>query len=224
MSIVRRSLVAYLSIFLAVPLSAQDKPKPKSVKPKITIAVLDFDNRSGITREEAAQLSDNFASELFRTNEFIAVDRNRIKAILAEQGFQQSEACSQVECIVEAGKILKVEKMFVGTVGKIGETFSINVQMVDVATSEIQQTARRTYEGRVDELLTQIVPELAAEMASALTGKDINLASNGKGISWWWYLGGVAVLGGGAALYLLRATPGESPATNSDLPKPPGLP
>jgi len=81
-------------------------------KQKLNIAVMDFDAREGLSRGEAASLSDLFSSQLVATEEFIVVDRNRIKNILTEQGFQQSEACSQVECIVEAGKILKVQKMF----------------------------------------------------------------------------------------------------------------
>ena len=220
--------VAAYSLLLAAtsffsPSLAQKKTAPQQKKQ--TIAVLDFDSRSGITRDEAASLSDIFAAEMVRTNEFTVVDRNRIKSILAEQGFQQSEACSQVECIVEAGKILKVEKMFVGTVGKIGETYSVNVQVVDVATSQIQQTASRTYEGRVDKLATQIVPDLAAEMASALTGKEITSSQSGTGTSWFWYVAGAGVVGG--VIYFLaskNADNGGGPPVDELLPAAPTLP
>lgn len=71
----------------------------QSISKKYNIAVMDFDAREGLTRGEAASLSDLFSSQMVATSEFIVIDRNRIKAILQEQGFQQSEACSQVQSI-----------------------------------------------------------------------------------------------------------------------------
>jgi TolB-like protein len=221
---VRQSLVAYLSLFLSLPLSAQEKTKPQSAKPKTSVAVMDFEARAGISKDEAASLSDAFTAELTKSAEFTVVDRNRLKQILQEQGFQQSEACSQTECIVQAGKILKTQKMFAGVIGRVGKTYQVNIQLIDVETSEISTTSERKHSGEIDELLTDVIPEMAQELILKITGKEIKRVSNGKGFSWWWYLGGVAVLGGGAALYLLRATPGETPATATDLPKPPGLP
>ena len=128
-------LAFFLNAVLSFIVSGQQK---KAVPQKLNIAVMDFDAREGLSRGEAASLSDLFSSQMVETGEFTVIDRNRIKTILQEQGFQQSEACSQVECIVEAGKILKVQKMFAGTIGKIGKIFSVNIQMLDIATSQIE--------------------------------------------------------------------------------------
>jgi TolB-like protein len=155
-------------------LQAQYKP----VK-KINIAVLDFDSREGVSKGEAASLSDIFCSQLVQTGKYVVVDRNRIKTILNEQGFQQSEACSSVECIVEAGKILKVEKIFAGVIGKIGRLYTINIQMIDVSTAQIQINKNRQHDGDVEDLALKIIPDLAAEMTSELTGEEVTAEQMG---------------------------------------------
>ena len=193
-------------------------------KEKLNIAVLDFDSRGGITKEEETTLSDVFNSQLVQTDEFTVVDRNRIKAILVEQGFQKSEACSQVECVVEAGKILKVQKMFFGTIGKVGRVYNVTIQMVDVETARIQLTESQNHQVELEELLTDIVPSMAATITQKLTGRPTKakMVTSG-GSSWYWYVGGAVLVGGGAAVLLLKQKPGAT-VVDTDLPGPPKLP
>lgn len=178
----------------------------KLQKKKINIAVLEFEARGGVSKEDAASLSDAFQGQIIETNEFIVVDRNRIKSILQEQGFQQSEACSQVECMVEVGRILKVEKMFAGTIGRVGKIYTVNIQLIDIGTAQILQNKSRRLDGPIEELLTDVIPELASEMAKTLTGKEVQVVSttSGGSSSWLWYAGGAAVAGGLAVLLLSK--------------------
>jgi TolB-like protein len=225
-----RLIIAVYLLSLAAPAALSQQKKP--VVKKQNVAVMDFDARGGISKEDAASLSDAFQAQLVETNEFVVVDRNRIRAILNEQGFQQSEACSQVECLVEAGKILKVEKMFAGTIGKVGKIFTVNIQLIDVATAEIISNKSRQHSGAIEELLTEVVPNIAAEMASALTGKDVEAKetkSSGGGSGWvWWVLGGAAVAGGAAAVVLSSSgSSNGTPATDqskTQLPDSPAFP
>jgi TolB-like protein len=222
---IRLSFYFTILLLISIPLllTAQDKQAPSK---KLNIAVMDFDAREGLTRGEAASLSDLFSSQMVATEEFTVVDRNRIKAILMEQGFQQSEACSQVECIVEAGKILKVEKMFSGNIGKIGRIYSVNIQMIDIATSQIEINKSQQYDGNIEGLAEEVIPELAKKIAEQVSGKQIDKTGVGKVSSskWWWYVGGAAVLAGGAAAYFILKSPENQPPTEEKLPDPPTLP
>src|SRR3990172_10742422 len=132
--LVRLTVILILVPFLFLTAFSQARPaQTKQQKPKATVAVLEFEGR-GIKPEEAVSLSDVFQGVLVQSQQFTVVDRNRIKSILEEQGFQQSEACSQVECIVQVGKILKVEKMFAGVIGRVGTRYTVNIQVIDVTT------------------------------------------------------------------------------------------
>jgi len=224
-SLMRMVLLVFLiSITAPAAMSQENKLQEK----KLNIAVMEFEPRGGISKEDAASLSDAFQGKIIETGEFIVVDRNRIKSILQEQGFQQSEACSGVECIVEVGKILRVEKMIAGTIGKVGKIFTINVQVIDIATAQIEQNKSRQHDGAVEELLTEIIPEITAEMCKELTGKDVKVAAGttGGSSSWLWYtLGGVAVAGGAAALILSqKKDDGSSQPSTQALPTAPVFP
>jgi TolB-like protein len=162
-------IISFLCIY--VYLASAQKSSPK----KINVAVLDFEAREGVGRGEAASLSDIFSAQLAQTGQYTIVDRNRIKAILNEQGFQQSEACSSVECVVEVGKILNVQKIFAGVIGKIGRLYTVNVQLINVTTAQIELNKGRRHEGEIEDLATTIIPEIAAEMTRALTGRDVEI-------------------------------------------------
>ncbi len=213
----RVTFLAAAVFFLARPTLSQEPSQQK-----FSVAVLDFEARSGISPQEAATLSDVFTATLVSSNEFVVVDRSKIKEILEEQGFQQSEACSKVECIVEAGKILSVEKMFAGTIGQVGETYNLNLQVIDIATAQILTTSSRSYRGEIDDLATDIIPEMADEMGSKLIGREIVRVE--PGVGWLWYVGGAAVLAGGAAAYMILTSDESSQSVKPGLPFPPVFP
>jgi TolB-like protein len=225
--VLRAFVPVMLASFLVVPLWSQTRQPQRQ---KLNVAVLDFDARAGISAAEAATLSDAFSAQLVETGEFTVVDRNRIKAVLQEQGFQQTEACSQVECVVEAGRILNVQRMFAGSIGKIGRTFNVTVQIIDVTTAQIAMSKSRQHSGAVEELLSEVIPSIASEMASELTGKKITVkTASTDGSSWVWYvLGTVVVAGGGAAAYILtqeKEKKEDDGGTKAEsLPSPPGFP
>jgi TolB-like protein len=220
---IRPSPIPLLFMIAMLSVSALAQIKPAVVQKKLAVAVLDFDARGGLSKDEAASLSDIFQSRLVKMGEFVVIDRNRIKAILQEQGFQRSEECSQVECVVDVGRILKVQKMFAATIGKVGQLFNVNIMLIDVATAQIAYTETRQHDGALEDLATTIIPEIAQKMANELTGKDIPIAStsSGGGIKWYWYAGGAVVAGGIAAALLIKPSPS---ATDAILPTPPALP
>jgi TolB-like protein len=121
---------------------------------KITVAVLDFDPR-GISTLEAQTLTDRFAAELNNTEQVILVDRRAMNEVLDEQGFE-AQGCTSEECAAEVGALLGVKYMVNGSVGKIGDTFTIDAKMFFVATGVAERTRSKTYAGPVDGLITEI--------------------------------------------------------------------
>ncbi|KAA3615788.1 MAG: hypothetical protein D8M58_16500 [Calditrichaeota bacterium] len=142
-------------------LSAQDNPKIPQV------AVLTFDGR-GLTSIETWPLTDRFRGELVKTRAFVVLERQLMESILKEQGFQQT-GCTSTECAIQAGKILNVQKMIAGSIGKVGSTWTVDVSLIDVETSRIEQSFNRNFKGAVDGLLP-ILKEIAIEMMPAVEG------------------------------------------------------
>jgi TolB-like protein len=217
----RCSMVLTLLSLLPLTLYCQQRPGAQ----RLHLAVLDFEAREGVPKGDAATLSDLFSSELQNTGEFTVVDRSRIKAILDEQGFQQSEACSQVECVVDVGRILKVEKMFSGVVGKVGKIYTVTIRLVDISTAQIQVSRSYQHEGDIEGLARDVIPEMVKDISRELTGKNVQVARVGTsgGSTWYYYVGG-AVLVGGVATYFLLKPKSSGTAAHATLPDPPALP
>jgi TolB-like protein len=132
---------------------------------KTNIAVIDLDP-TGISNNESQFLSSRLRTELFETGKFQVVEREKMNAILNEQGFQQT-GCTSVECAIEIGQLLNVSVMVAGSIGKIEEIYSLSIRMIDVQTGAIIRTATRDYEGKLSEVLTDVIPELSVELANA---------------------------------------------------------
>jgi TolB-like protein len=192
---IRVLIVLNLSLIINSQLYTQEK--------KETIAVLDFIVVSGLSPNEAITLTNSFRSDLFKTGQYDVLERNEMESILNEQAFSMSGACNSTECAVEIGQLLSTQKMVIGDIGKIGQSYSITLRMVDVSTSKIEKSFNERYKGQAEGLL-DIYKELAQKLAGTYK----------EGTSILWYLGGAALVGGGAAAYFLLSDKDEEKPGN----------
>lgn len=119
---------------------------------KTTLSVMDL-TYSNIPATEAKLLGDALLSEITDTKVYQVVERSQRDEILREQGFAQSGACDETSCLIEAGKLLAVQKMVGGSIGKIGKNWVINIRVVDVLTGQVEKAFTKYYKGSVDQLL-----------------------------------------------------------------------
>jgi len=122
---------------------------------------------------------------------------------LKEQGLQQSGACNTSECFAEVGKILGAERMIGGSIGKVGEVFTVTVRIIDVETAVIISTAQRDYSGKLGGLLNEL-KNSAQELASGEIGGPA------KGRNWLWIALGAVGVGSGIALIAVGGDGGGS--------------
>jgi len=154
---------------------------------KFHIAILNLEGR-GVSESETATLSDQLRGQLVNLNAFIVLDRGTMEDILKEQGLQQS-GCTITECAVRVGRVLNVQKIVAGSIGKIGKTYAINISMIDVESSRIERSFNRNYQGEIDgllEILQDIAREIAGRKLYKLTiysaPKDAEVILNGKSL------------------------------------------
>jgi TolB-like protein len=119
-----------------------------------TVAVLDFEGR-GITMQEAQTLTDRFTTSLSSTNKVVMVERGTMNDVLQEQGFDAGE-CTSDECAAEVGAMLGVEYMISGSIGKIGNAYTIDAKMFSVSTGAAESMKSITYAGAVEGLIIEI--------------------------------------------------------------------
>ena len=107
-----------------------------------TVAIIDFEG-IGISESEARALTQRLTSEIVEIGKFTVVERSEMKRLLDEQKFQYS-GCVDVSCAVEIGKLLGAKSMVVGTISKLGNSYSVDSRLIDVKTAENYVSANYT--------------------------------------------------------------------------------
>jgi TolB-like protein/TM2 domain-containing membrane protein YozV len=130
------------------------KLKRSGEEDKVTVAVMDFEGR-GISILEAQTLTDRFNTSMQKTQKVLMVERGTMTDVLVEQGFDTG-ACTSDECAAEVGAMLGVQFMVSGAIGKLGDTYTIDIKMFSVATGAAENMQSVTYQGKVDGLITEI--------------------------------------------------------------------
>ena len=129
----------------------------------ITIAVLEFEGK-GVSQSEASILTDRLRDEMFNTGIYIVLERGEMDEVLKEQGFQQT-GCVTSECAVEVGNMLGVQQMVGGSIGKVGNMYTVSARIIDVGTGEVLKSANYDLIGGIEELLMNGMNQVASELS-----------------------------------------------------------
>jgi len=157
-----RHLCLWLLLVISLPFSVS---AAGAVSPKIPmVAVMPFSGRA-LEGDAPETIASALGSDLLNTGTFRVMERSQMEAILKEQGFQQSGACDGSECAVEVGKLLSVDHMVVGTVGKVGGTYVVTTRLVSVQTGEVLKSVTKTSKAEVDAIVTDLLPQLARDLS-----------------------------------------------------------
>ena len=138
--------VVFISALFVSLLGAQEGPP--------AVAVLDFEP-NGIPDYEAETLTERLRSEIANTKAVRLTDRKLLEKILQEQGLQQS-GCTTDECAAEVGQLLGAQFMISGSIGKLGDTFTIDAKMVSVTTGAAERTKTATYRGPIAGMIAEM--------------------------------------------------------------------
>lgn len=122
----------------------------------------------GCSAGEEEAINARLRSELVRTSCVVVIERERIDAVLSEQGLQLT-GCTDQSCIVRVGQILNAESVVTGSVVRLGTgTYSVDIGIVDVTTGRIDRTISTQHnETSFSALLGSAVPYLADAIAGA---------------------------------------------------------
>jgi len=97
---------------------------------RVSVAVLNI-RGVNVSKIVANAMTDLIRSEMVKKGMFTIVERGQMNEILKEQGFQQS-GCTDEACAVKVGKLLSAQKIMIGEMTKVGNSFLITVRIVDV--------------------------------------------------------------------------------------------
>jgi TolB-like protein len=117
---------------------ASEAPAAKPAEPPsggMNVAVADL-SAQGVSASDAAVITDMIRSVIVKFGKFNVVEKANMDRILSEQAFQQT-GCTSEECAVKLGKLLNVNRMVVGSFGKLLTRYVVNVRVVNVENGKV---------------------------------------------------------------------------------------
>ena len=116
-----------------------------------TCAVLGFEAGGGLTAEDAQFIHARYAALLPKYDQYDVIAESRIQDMLKVAEFNRSDFTSTMDYALEIGKILQIRYVIIGSVGRIGDLYSLNTSVVDVETGRIVDTAVTDLRGTLTE-------------------------------------------------------------------------
>ncbi len=129
---------------------------------KKTIAVLDLIPQN-VSANNASVLSEKLRNEFLKTGKYTVVERENMKAILNEQGFQQT-GCTSNECVVKVGQLIGVTHMIAGKIGRLNKTYYISIRLIDVEKGVIITSADDAESTSLEQALRDTMGKLAIKI------------------------------------------------------------
>lgn len=118
----------------------------------------------GVDSLTAEIITDRIRLELFRTDHFNIMERGEMNAVLDEQKMTLTGLCDETVCDVELGKVLSVDKIITGSVGRVDSLYLLSLRVVDVQTAQITNVADVDIEGGLQDVFSLGIPALVNEL------------------------------------------------------------
>ena len=159
-------------------------------------------------KEEIAILSERFRSEIVKTQKFEVMERGELEILDRELALQLSDGFD-ANVVAQAGLKKGAKYVIVGSIGKFGKNWTIDVKMVDCQTSQIRTSITEDYSGNKEGLI-----KVMTKIANKLAGIEEK-----KG-TWKWITAGTVAVGTAVVIAILK---GQQPVEEG-LPLPPNPP
>jgi TolB-like protein len=225
-------------------------PAQAQTQEKIKIAVIDLKAKRGIDEMTVSSLTDLICTEIAALGKHTVIGRDDMQAMLEHIADKQLLECDDTKCLAQVGGALGVQQLMTGNIGMIGNTYLINLKLIDIENVEVLNRISEEYKGDEAGLIGKLkncvatlfnekppapavatAPPFAAPPAEPSKPAEPKLApavqmtkaeEKKGGFPWLWVgLGAVVVGGGAAAAVMLTADKGDK---GQDLPLPPGFP
>ena len=106
-------------------------------------AVLDFQLGTNVTAEETDVISYNFRTNFYPEN-YNVLEIERVNNVIKELGYDKTGMTKQQ--LLQVGRKLEAKIMVVGTLNKLMDEYSVDVQVIDVSTGTTIASEGNTFQ------------------------------------------------------------------------------
>ena len=127
---------------------------PRVVRAEGTLAVFRIDPL-GVSAEIVARLEALLRMELGRLADAALPSPGQIQRLVARHR-KLSGCTGGVHCLARAGALLKVKRIISGNVGGLGDSYVLNIKLVDVGAKKEVRRIQETMSGHPDQLIEAV--------------------------------------------------------------------
>jgi len=136
------------------------QPSVKKDRP-IQIAFFQLEAQ-GVEPKTASIVSDMILSEMHKMRNTRVIGSKEIDAMLGYEQKKQLGGCTDTSCMVAIGGALGVDKILLGGVGRIGNSYTLNLRLINIQTAELEKIYNKRMKGGSEEDILDIIPEALA--------------------------------------------------------------
>jgi len=222
-SMMKKFLVWYLSVHLVFPGFFMVTAAHAQGGKVYTLAAMNMDAK-GVSEVEVEVLSEKLRSHISQLvnsadykaqsdkDQYLMVEQTQVDKILEQYEFQNT-GCVSDSCALKFGELLQVDRIVIGQIGLVGNTYLVSARIVDVENRKAIAFTSREHRGSIDEIMSSVILEV---------GTELFMGTKKKSKKVWYIVGGALLVGAGAAASLSGGGGGEKPTVL--LPKPPDRP
>ena len=125
------------------------------------ILVWDIEARSGVSVDTADLITSLVAAELSKTRRNVITKNDVEQALLIQQ--ERQRCGDDVSCMAEIGNALGSRDAVMGTIGRLGQTWVLSLQRIDIRKVNVHKRVACSVTGAVDALIPRL-PAMAARL------------------------------------------------------------
>jgi hypothetical protein len=120
---------------------------------EVSFAVFDL-AAAGVTPELATNLTQILSGEIKRVEGTTVIGRDDIAALVQLEKEKTMLGCTDdIECLAEIGSALGVQKLIVGQIGILGDSFVISIRLLDTASVNVDNRITESFAGDEGQLI-----------------------------------------------------------------------
>lgn len=116
---------------------------------------------SGIDSQEAVDYSQHLRDAINDLGLYSMLETADLEQRLTDQDIRSY--CVDVRGAIVAGQVAGVDYLAFGSIGKIGKTFAVSLQVVEVQSGSVIRDVSEFFKGKKNVFLSEVMPRVAAE-------------------------------------------------------------
>jgi outer membrane receptor protein involved in Fe transport len=144
------------------PAKAPEAERPLAKSRIVTIGVMEIKG-VGIEQEKVDVIADIIAELISKLGDVRVVSKADIQSMLNLEKQKRLAGCDDKECFAEVAGALGMPWMVTGNIGRFGESFVINLKLIDVRNAHVVGRTTRKVSGDEEDLLDAL-PDATREL------------------------------------------------------------